>query len=113
MIPAVPVESQPEEFFRHVGNVFVKRMYLEKSGYSCIGHAHKHSHISCLAHGSVLLKPSDRAFTAPAFIDIPAGEHHQFIALADETVLYCIHDTQGLEPDDLGEPYTEKPCHSE
>ncbi len=101
------LEVQPDDFFRHCGNVFIKRMYLEKRGHACIGHSHKHDHISLLAHGSVLVKSeaADRAFKAPAFIDVPAGAHHQFVALEDETVLFCVHDTHGLYPDDLGEPY--------
>jgi hypothetical protein len=109
-LSSVPLAVQPQDFYRHIGNVFVKRMYLAERGQSCIGHAHKHAHLTLLAHGSVLIKSSgiDLTFYAPAFIDIGAGEHHQFVALTDETLLYCIHDTKGLDPDDLGEPFIEK-----
>lgn len=103
--------KQPDDFFRMTGNVFIKRMYLEFRGHHCVGHSHKHEHISCLAHGSVRVNGKD--YTAPAFIDIPAGEHHQFIALEDETVLYCVHDTHGLMPDDLGEEFKEPVCLSQ
>lgn len=97
------LESQPEEFFRQTGNIFIKRMYLEKRGYSCFGHSHKHDHISLLAHGAVSM--NGKVFKAPYFIDVPSGTHHQFIALEDETVLYCVHDTKGLEVEDLGESF--------
>lgn len=97
--------KQPDDFFRMTGNVFIKRMYLEKTGHNCIGHSHKYGHVSCLAHGSVSV--NGEVFKAPAFIDIPEGKHHQFIALEDETVLYCVHDTRGLLPEDLGEEFKE------
>jgi quercetin dioxygenase-like cupin family protein len=105
----LPIVEQPDEFFRTTGNIFIKRMYLKKKFYTCMGHSHKHSHISLLAHGSVMVKRRDASviFKAPAFIDIEAGEHHQFIAMEDETVIYCIHDTHGLLPEDLGEEYKE------
>lgn len=101
--------NQPEDFFRLVGCVFVKRMYLEKAGYTCMGHSHKHAHLSCLDHGAVMVSVGGKeaSYYAPAFIDIPAGQHHQFTALVDDTVILCIHDTQGLVPEDLGEPYME------
>ena len=102
------VVQQPEDFYRHTGRIFIKRMFLASAGHTCMGHAHSHDHISCLAHGSVLVIADGitKSFKAPAFIDIEAGTHHQFKALEDETVLYCIHDTYGLDPDDLGRPYT-------
>ncbi len=99
--------TQPDDFFRMTGNVFIKRMFLEKIGHHCIGHSHKHAHVSVLAHGAVRVN-TDSGFAqykAPAFIDIPAGVHHEFTALEDETVLMCVHDCQGLLPDDLGEPF--------
>ncbi len=99
--------TQPDDFFRMTGNVFIKRMLLEKIGHHCIGHSHKHDHISLLAHGSVRvnIEQGFAEYKAPAFIDIPAGVHHEFVALEDETALFCIHDTRGLGVDDLGEPF--------
>jgi hypothetical protein len=105
---AVPAAVQPVDFFKQVGNVFVKLMYLRLKGESTIGHSHAHDHITLLAHGSVLVKVDlgpDEIFNAPAFIDVRKGTHHQFIALTDETVLACIHDTHGLDIEDLGKPF--------
>lgn len=103
MIPMLKLAEQPEDFYRHVGNVFVKRILLQK-GHACVGHAHAHDHVTVLCHGSVVVK-TDVAigqFNAPAFIDMAAGVHHQFIATKDDTVLLCVHDTHGLEVEDMG-----------
>lgn len=111
MIPMLKLAEQPEDFFRHVGNVFVKRILLQK-GHGCVSHAHKHDHVTVLCHGSVLVKNEGAIglFHAPAFIDIAAGAHHQFIATKDDTVLLCVHDTHGLGVDDLGESFEGTKC---
>lgn len=104
MIPMEKLAEQPEDFYRHVGNVFVKRILLEKRGHGCVGHSHKHDHITVLCHGEVSVQTASsmKSYSAPAFIDVPRETHHQFVALVDDTVLLCVHDTHGLEVEDLG-----------
>jgi quercetin dioxygenase-like cupin family protein len=72
-----------------------------------IGHAHKYDHVTLLAHGSVSVEADGKTdvYFAPAFIDIKAGIHHKITALEDLTVAYCIHDTRGLDVEDLGLPF--------
>ena len=110
----LPVVEQPDEFFRETGRISVKRMYLEKVGHTCVGHSHEYDHLTLLAHGVVSVRrgingnAEQTVYKAPAFIDIVAGDFHQFMALEDETVLYCIHDNHGLAWEDIGTPYVER-----
>jgi len=73
--------------------LYAKEMVIPK-GYQIGQHAHKYSHLSILAKGSVKVVTDDGAqeFTAPACIDIKAGIHHVIEALEDST-WFCIHAT--------------------
>lgn len=108
-IGAAVLIAQEDDFYRHVGNVFIKRMYFDfsKGHRTAIGHAHKHDHVTLLANGSlsVTVDGEEKIYRAPAFIDVPAGKHHVLKALEDKTVVYCVHDTHGLEVEDLGTQY--------
>ena len=98
----------PPDIFYEVGRIFIKQMWLRMVGEACVSHAHEHDHVTLLAYGAVQLDSPDLApkrFTAPAFIEITAGDHHRFTALVPNTMLYCIHDTHGLTPSDLGESF--------
>jgi len=105
------------EVFKHVGNVFLKLMYFDFSeGHvSCVGHAHEYDHVTCLAYGKLMVEVDgiSRVYHAPAFIDIKAGVHHKMTALIDKTVAYCVHDTRGMDIEDLGVPFEEEKCHSD
>ena len=102
--------------FYQTGNVFIKRMYFDFSqGYvRAIGHSHKHDHVTLLAFGVLTVKVGEKETTyhAPATINIEAGKHHEMTALMDKTVAYCIHDTRGLEVEELGCPFEEVKCRS-
>lgn len=96
------------DFFQ-TGNVFIKRMYFDfsKGHVRAIGHSHKHDHVTLLAFGALTIRVDDKEVTyhAPATINIESGKHHEMTALIDKTVAYCIHDTRGLEVEELGTKY--------
>jgi quercetin dioxygenase-like cupin family protein len=73
--------------------LYAKEMLIPK-GYQAGQHAHKYSHLSILAKGSVKVVTDDgvQEFTAPACIDIKAGIHHVIEALED-SAWFCIHAT--------------------
>ena len=98
----VPVE-QPPVWQVCVDGIFIKQMSLTKAGHIVPQHVHKYDHHTMLAHGAVRVW-TDKAYSvdyeAPAPILIRAGHAHVFMALADDTVLYCIHnvaDRDGVE----------------
>lgn len=97
------------DFFIETGNIFIKMMYFDFSQgrVECIGHAHKYDHVTLLAHGSLVVEADGekQTYQAPANIHIKAGVHHKLTALEDKTVAYCVHDTRGLDADDLGDPF--------
>lgn len=77
-----------------VRNVWIRQVELPTKGDVVLTHAHSHDHQTLLASGKVMAYVDDKnwgEFTAPKIIVIRAGQHHCFEALADNTVLYCIH----------------------
>jgi len=103
--------KQSDDFFRHVGNIFIKRMYFDfeenPDHREAIGHSHDYEHTTLLAYGSLRVEcdGETKEYEAPAFIDIKANCHHRLIALVDKTMAYCIHDTRGMDIDDISRPY--------
>jgi quercetin dioxygenase-like cupin family protein len=78
---------------RIVDNVFVKMIPLTSKGDTTYGHAHTYDHITLLSVGRVLMKHDNgqREFTAPCLIVTPKGIAHEFVSLADFSLLCCIH----------------------
>lgn len=76
-----------------VANLFSRMMYFRKAGDTEFGHTHAFDHLTLLAHGSVLCKVEgqETTFTAPHMIYIHKDKLHEFVALEDDTVAYCIH----------------------
>ena len=76
-----------------VDNVFVKMIPLTSKGDTTYGHAHTYDHITLLSVGRVLMKHDNgqREFTAPCLIVTPKGIAHEFVSLADFSLLCCIH----------------------
>ena len=75
------------------GNVWVRKLHWPKAGNIHAGHKHNHDHISLLAKGSVIahiegFEPVE--YHAPDFIYVKAEYHHQFVALEDDTVSFCV-----------------------
>lgn len=91
-----PAEEQPHGVEIHMADdVFIKQMVIPRAGTFVPQHSHNYDHTSMLAVGSVrawvdgVLKGD---FQAPTGILIEAGTKHTFMALEDNTVLYCIHN---------------------
>lgn len=81
-------------------DIFIKQMPLMKAGDFVNGHAHTYSHTSLLATGKVRMMQGEKHigdFTAPEGILVPANEQHEFIALEDNTILYCVHNMHEAE----------------
>lgn len=99
----VPVE-QPPEWQVSVDGVFIKQMVLAKVGHIVPQHVLAYDHHSMLAHGAVRLWADGQYagdFVAPSPILIRAGVQHTFMALEDETIVYCIHRLHGTDAVEL------------
>ena len=96
---------QPDKWeFHGEDGVFIKQIMLAKAGYTVPGHAHTYDHTSMLASGKVRMWRNDQLvgdFEAPTGIKIEAHCRHQFTALTDNTILYCIHNTHGFPREQL------------
>lgn len=96
---------QPEDIqFYFEDGVFVKQLSLERVGYCIPGHKHEFSHTSMLAKGSVRMWRDGQFvgdFHAPTGIKVDAGAFHMFMALEDNTLLFCIHNTHGFPEEEL------------
>lgn len=78
----------------YYGGIWSRKHYMEKEGDGIKGHSHVHDHISFLVSGSVLAQVEgykQREFHAPEWLVIPKNIEHQFVALEDDTLIYCIH----------------------
>lgn len=73
--------------------VYAKQTMLPKGSFA-VQHKHKHSHLSILASGRVLVcvDEEEKEYVAPACITIKAGKNHGVEALED-SVWFCIHAT--------------------
>lgn len=85
-----------------VANLFSRMMYFEKTGDIEVGHTHQFDHLTLLASGKLRVTVAGQVteFTAPHMIYIRADQVHELVALADNTVAYCIHalrDGNGVE----------------
>lgn len=76
-----------------VDNVFIRTMTLPEVGDKVDGHSHPYDHITLLTNGAVLMKAKgeEKAYKAPHIIVTPKDIEHEFTALEDGTMLYCIH----------------------
>lgn len=92
----MPVAESPEFYIDD--DLFVKQMVLPKKGMAAAQHSHEHDHVTMLATGAVEVWINDQpmgVMTAPKPIPIKAGTKHRFIAVVDNTILYCIHNLHG------------------
>lgn len=83
-----------------VGNVWVRQNWLIKAGDTAGGHAHYHDHVSLLVKGSVEVTVDDgepKTFTAPTYIVIKKEHRHRIVALADDTVFYCVFAMRDID----------------
>jgi hypothetical protein len=96
----LPAEDQPYGVeITTVDGVFIKQMHIPKAGSYIPQHSHQHDHASMVARGMVRVwidgALDDRVrggeYVAPTAIFIAAGRKHLFLALENDTVIYCIH----------------------
>jgi quercetin dioxygenase-like cupin family protein len=96
-IPASePIDEQPEVFSADcVDDVYVRGVLLKK-GYLLPQHMHAYDHLTVIAHGSVRGWIDGQLlgdYKAPCTITIKANTKHLFLALEEDTVFLCVHNT--------------------
>jgi quercetin dioxygenase-like cupin family protein len=81
-------------------------MHFKQAGNMEMGHMHQFDHLTLLAKGKLKVTVEGVAteFTAPHMIYIRADKVHELVALADETVAYCIHALRDKENNDILDP---------
>lgn len=74
-----------------IGGTIIKVMDLKK-GDQVVTHCHPYTHAHILGKGSVEIEVNGHTavYTAPAVIEIIAGQHHGITALEDSTG-FCVH----------------------
>lgn len=88
-------EAEPDITVRlaYIDNVWVRQMHFKKVGDKNHPHFHTRDHASLLAKGSAKLTVNGvtTTYTAPAMILVLKDYKHQFEALEDDTLIYCVH----------------------
>jgi quercetin dioxygenase-like cupin family protein len=89
-----------------VANLFSRMMYFKRAGDTEFGHTHQFDHLTLLATGKlkVTVDGISTEFTAPHMIYIHKDRVHELVALADETVAYCIHALRAKDSNDILDP---------
>lgn len=90
-----------------VANLYSRMMHFEKAGDCELTHTHSFDHLTLLAHGSVkcVVDGQETIFNAPHMIYIHKDKNHEFTALEDNTVAYCIHAMRiGERIEDIVDP---------
>lgn len=80
--------------------IFVKQMLMDREGICVPKHKHDYDHCSMLATGSVRVWHDDKLvgdFKAPMPLTVKAGIFHTYMSLEPNTLVYCIHATNGAE----------------
>lgn len=85
--------AEPISTISCVSNVYIRQMLFARTGDCAEGHEHVFDHQTLLAKGSVkaVVDGKTSYFTAPQIIFIKAGIVHEFTAMEDNTLCYCIH----------------------
>lgn len=83
--------------------VYAKQMQIP-AGHVVGSHAHKYSHLSILASGSVIVEVDGvlQDHTGPTCIEIKAGSEHKVFAKTD-AVWFCVHATDATCADEVDE----------
>jgi hypothetical protein len=77
----------------YFGNIWVRMNYLKSAGDRAGGHKHNFDHVSLLCRGKVRVEIDGfepKEFVAPTFIVIKKEHEHDFVALEDDTLWYCV-----------------------
>jgi quercetin dioxygenase-like cupin family protein len=105
LIPICPKPPEKVEF--HLAdNIFVKMISLPEKGYICSGHKHTFDHTSFVASGSIRVWKDgilDKDYHSPTGVFIEKNVEHKMLALEDNTLFFCIHNTHGFPEDELEE----------
>lgn len=80
--------------------IFIKQVHVRERGTYLPQHSHAYEHATMIAHGSVKVwvdgeldrRVPEGIYKAPVPVMIAAGVKHLFLALEDDTVLFCIHN---------------------
>lgn len=95
------LEEQPiDTDFVMPDGVFIKQIHIKKKGTYIPQHSHSYEHVSMLARGSVQVwingeldrRTACGTYKAPKPIMISAEKKHLFLALEDDTIIFCIHN---------------------
>jgi hypothetical protein len=84
----------------YFGNIWVRQNHLPIAGTVAPGHTHEFDHVSLLCKGKVRVTIpgfEPKEFTAPTFIVIKKEYEHQFEALEDDTVWYCVFALRDID----------------
>ena len=81
--------------FYEANGVTVKQIAPKGVGAIVFQHVHDYDHLTLLASGSAeIWKNGEMTIEkAPKPIEIEAGVAHKFVTLEENTVFYCIHNT--------------------
>ncbi len=94
--------------FEMVDGISVVQTLIHKAGTYIPQHAHEYAHISVIAAGQVSVwKNGDflGQFAAPQQIVIDAHVKHLFQAMADNTVVICVHNVSRCGEIEIAEEY--------
>jgi len=93
--------SHPEIKIGCVANLYSRMMHFVKANDTEVGHTHQFDHLTLLAKGKlkVTVEGKTSEFVAPQMLYIHADKVHELVALADDTVAYCIHALRTNEGD--------------
>lgn len=106
----------------YFGNVWVKMNYIPKAGGTFGGHTHGFDHVSLLVRGKVRVEIEGfepKEFTAPTFIVIKKEYNHNFIALEDDSLWYCVFALRNVDGEvmdiysDANSPYATAPNNTD
>ena len=84
----------------YFGNIWVKQNVFDHAGEVHEGHFHKFDHVTLLVSGKVSVQIKDnpvKEFTAPTFIVIRKEHQHQFTALEENTIYYCVYALRDID----------------
>lgn len=99
--------SEPNISIGCVANLYSRMMHFVKAGDTEEFHTHQFDHLTLLAKGKLRVTVDGQVseFTAPHMIYIRKDKVHELVALADDTVAYCIHALRdGNGVDDIIDP---------
>lgn len=98
--------SSPAVKIGCVANLYSRMMHFKRAGDIEHGHTHQFDHLTLLAKGRLRVTVDGVAseFTAPHMIYIRADKNHELVALADDTVAYCIHALRDRNNNEILDP---------